>query len=76
MRGRDGGCRVPADHHAAAVPSAMLPEPSLLPDLTDDDIDAVAAEVLAARKGGALLRVTGDPPTIAALPLDCHHRST
>jgi hypothetical protein len=54
----------------------MLPEPCLLPNLTDDDIDAVAAEVLAAAKGGALLRVTGDPPTIAALPLDCHHRST
>jgi hypothetical protein len=30
----------------------MLPEPCLLPDLTDVDIDAVAAEVLAARKGG------------------------
>jgi hypothetical protein len=29
----------------------MLPEPCLLPDLTVDEIDAVAAEVLAARKG-------------------------
>jgi hypothetical protein len=44
---------VPADHHAAAVPAAMLPEPCLLPDPTDDDIDAVAAEALAACKGRA-----------------------
>jgi hypothetical protein len=41
---------VPADHDAAAVTAPMLPEPCLLPDLTDDEIDAVAAEVLAARK--------------------------
>jgi hypothetical protein len=54
----------------------MLPEPCLLPDLTDDDIDAVAPRCSLPAKGGPLLRVTGDPPTIAALPLDCHHRST
>jgi hypothetical protein len=67
---------VPADHHAAAVPAAMLPEPCLLPDLTDVDIDAVAAEVLAARKGGRWFGWLATRPTIAALPLDCHHRST